>query len=105
MSSNYPLGVEYDPKAPWNEEEQPDREIEVTVSITLSKTMKVNVDDYISFGIDEDGYPDIDYSMCDLKWAVESQKVLPQDAYKHITDSKKSDLEGWNVDDFEVVME
>ena len=39
---NYPLGAD-NPDAPWNQKENPEREIEVTVSVTLSKTIKVTV--------------------------------------------------------------
>ena len=106
MSNNYPIGTEYDPSAPWNQKEQPEKEIEVTVSVTLSKTMKVKVNDYIVWSVDEEGFPDIDYSMCDLKSAVKEQKYLPQDAYSIIIntiDSKKAlDFKDWVVDDFEV---
>ncbi len=83
--NNYPLGADYEPDAPWKQEEQPEHEIEVTVSLTISKTMKVKVDDYISFGED-----DIDYSMCDLKEAA--KPFLPN-------------IKGWDVDDFEVNLE
>ena len=107
MSSNYPLGAEQDPNAPWKEEDQEDKEIEVTVSVTLSKTFKVSVNDYkvIDSGVDEDGlyYEDIDYSECNLKQAVEDQIFLPYEASDYI-DSQvvKEDLKGWNIDDFEV---
>ena len=97
-SGYYPVGTEYDPKAPWNKEENPEREIEVTVSVTLSKTIKVKVSDYdvINSGKDEDGnyFEDIDYSNCDLKEAVTNQGLLPQD--------KCPDGE---VDDFEVILD
>ena len=42
-SGYYPPGAEHDPNAPWNQEELPEREIEVTVSVTLSKTVKIKV--------------------------------------------------------------
>lgn len=108
---NYPMGADTE-DAPWNQVDNPERKIEVTVSITLSKTVKVRVSDYeiTDFGIDEDGmhYEDIDYSNCDLKSAVEEQIVLPQDAYRFITSSGnksvKEELKGWNIDDFEVVL-
>lgn len=108
---NYPMGADTK-DAPWNQVNNPERKIEVTVSITLSKTVKVRVSDYevTDFGIDEDGmhYEDIDYSNCDLKSAVEEQIVLPQDAYRFITSSGnksiKEELKGWNMDDFEVVL-
>lgn len=115
-NSNYPLmsQSEWD-NAPWNQEENPEREIEVTVSVTLSKTIKVKVSDYdiINSGKDEDGeyFEDIDYSNCDLKGAVEKQIVLPQKAWDYIAPKTNEDvkaifdLKGWNVDDFEVIEE
>lgn len=95
--------------------ENPEKEIEVAVSLTLSKTVKVKVSDYIitNSSKDEDGnyYEDIDYSNCDLKRAVNKQIVLPQEAYWFITPNSKndveviSDLKDWQVDDFEVILE
>lgn len=92
---DYPCGTDT-PDAPWNQEENPEREIEVTVSVTLSKTIKVKVSDYdvINSGKDEDGnyFEDIDYSNCDLKEAVTNQELLPQDK-----------CPDWDADDFEVI--
>lgn len=118
MNSNCPIGSDYDPRAPWNQEDQPNHEIEVTVSITLSKTVKVIVNDYTLWGKDENGNPDVDYSMCNLKSAVESQIYLPQEAGNFIQEGLDNgtiistkygniaeDLKDWDVDDFEVVME
>lgn len=94
---NYPLGTDNE-DAPWNQKDNPEREVEVTISVTLSKTVKIKVPDYkiIDSGKDEDGeyFEDIDYSNCDLKRAVKEQVKLPQDIYK-----------SWSVDDFEVVSE
>ena len=77
---NYPLGADT-PDAPWNQTDNPEREIEVTISITLSRTAKIKVTDYevADFGIDEDGmhFEDIDYSNCDLETAVQEQITLP----------------------------
>jgi hypothetical protein len=97
--------------APWNQTDNPEREIEVTVSITLSKTVKVRVSDYeiTDSGKDEDGEysEDIDYSNCDLKGAVEEQIVLPQSAHPYVKSNPKvhEDLSNWCVDDFEVNLE
>lgn len=115
MNSNYPMGAEYDPRAPWNQEEHPDQEIEVTISVTLSKTVKISVNDYIVTEKDEDGNPAIDYSMCNLKSAVDEQIYLPQEAGKFIQEGLDTnviisasykdiadDLKEWDVDDFEV---
>lgn len=107
---NYPMGADT-PDAPWNQVDSPEREVEVLVSITLSKTFKVKVSDYTitDSGKDEDDnyFEDIDYSECDLKSAVESQIVLPHEAYKYVTSSGnksvKEELKDWNVDDFEVL--
>lgn len=115
-NSNYPVMSQYEwDNAPWNQVDNPEREIEVTVSVTLSKTVKIKVSDYqiTDSGKDEDGeyFEDIDYSDCDLKRAVEEQIILPQDAYKYVnpyTFRKHEiidNLSNWNVDDFEVMEE
>ena len=86
--SNYPPMSQSDwDRAPWNEIELPPKEVEVTVSVTIRKTMKVPVEDYI---IDEEG--NIDFSECDLKKAVEENVRLPN-------------TKGWDLDNFEAVLE
>ena len=110
-SGYYPPGAEHDPNAPWNQIDNPEREIEVTVSVTLSKTVKIKVSDYeiTDSGKDEDGecFKDIDYSDCDLKGAVEEQIVLPQSAHTYVKGNPKvhEDLSDWCVDDLEVNLE
>lgn len=110
-SGYYPPGAEHDPNAPWNQVDNPEREIEVTVSVTLSKTVKIKVSDYeiTDSGKDEDGeyFEDIDYSNCDLKDAVEEQIALPQNAYIYVKSKPEvhEDLSNWCVDDFEVNLE
>ena len=107
---NYPIGSDT-PEAPWNQVDNPEREIEVTVSVTLSKTVKIKVSDYeiTDSGKDEDGehFEDIDYSNCDLKGAVEGQIVLPQSAHTYAKSNPKvhEDLSNWCVDDLEVNLE
>ena len=83
---NFPIGAD-NPDAPWNEIELPAIDTEVTVSITISKTIKVPVIDYT---LDEEGYPD--FSNCDLKKAVSNSGKLPN-------------LEDWNIDEFEIIQE
>lgn len=107
---NYPMGA--DTKgALWNQADNPEREIEVTVSVTLSKTVKIKVSDceITDSGKDEDGeyFEDIDYSNCDLKGAVEEQIVLPQSAHTYVKGNPKvhEDLSNWCVDDLEVNLE
>ena len=86
-SGYYPAGAEFDPRAPWNEVELPPKDVEVTISAIVSKTMKVPVRDYT---IDEEG--NIDFSECDLKKAVEENIRLPN-------------INGWDLDNFEVIPE
>lgn len=107
---NYPCGTD-EPNAPWNQVNNPEREIEVTVSVTLSKTVKIKVSDYEinDSGKDEDGeyFEDIDYSNCDLKGAVEEQVILPQSAHMYVKGNSKvqEDLSNWYVDDLELNLE
>ena len=114
---DYPLGTDTK-DAPWNQEELPEREIEVTISVTLSKTVKIKVSDYTitGSGKDEDGdyFEDVDYSDCDLNGAVEEQIYLPQEAGQLIKDfdigtvkakNIAEDLSNWNVDEMEVILE
>lgn len=98
MSSNYPMGAECCSKAPLIKGVEP-KGIEVTVSITLSRTVKITVDDYEEDDyLDEDGSPCIDYdfSNCDLYNAVKQQVNLPY---------KSKEFKDWIVDDFEIVRE
>jgi hypothetical protein len=114
---NYPIGLNTK-DAPWNQVDNPEKEIEVTVSITLSKTVKIKVNDYEITGCstDDEGYcfDEIDYSNCNLKEAVEEQVFLPQEAGLLIKDfdikTRKADaivedLSNWSVDEMEVIME
>ena len=108
---NYPLGADT-PDAPWNQTDNPEKEIEVMV-------IKIKVSDYTitDSGKDEDGeyFESVDYSDCDLKSAVENQYTLPQDAGKYIGNyayeagykgcPEADELSNWNVDDFEVILE
>ena len=111
-NSNYPpmSQSEWD-NAPWNQVDNPEREIEVTVSVTLSKTVKIKVSDYeiTDSGRDDDGeyFEDIDYSNCDLKGAIEEQIVLPQSAHMYVKSNPKvrEDLSNWCVDDLEVILD
>lgn len=95
-NENYPLGSNSS-DAPWNEEDIEEKELEVTISVTLSKTVTITVDDYkiIDQGVDEDGYSyeEIDYNNCNLKKAVKEQITLPQEK-----------LRDWNVDDYEIII-
>ena len=71
--------------APWNQPEP--QELEVTVSITLSKTVKIKVDTEFSE----------DYADYDLESEVRSQVTLPNSKGENFTD--------WNEDEFNVIIE
>lgn len=121
---DYPIGTDTS-EAPWNRESLPEKEIEVTISITLSKTLKILVDDYSVEEADDKGnkYLSYDYSDCDLYKAVEEQMVLPQNLaeftekmFDHDLDLKAAkmpmylkdaikDCKEWCVDDFKVISE
>lgn len=91
----------------------PPKEVKVTVSMTLSKTMKIMTQDYDIdvIGMDEENYPieKADFSKCGLKTAVSLQKILPNsaytcvDVYDDMSAKVYEDLKGWHVDDFEVI--
>ena len=58
MLSNYPPGAEYDPSAPYNQVDVPEKEFEVTCIQSLSRTVTVITNNYIpgASGVDyEDG--------------------------------------------------
>ena len=63
-SGYYPPGAEYDPSAPYNQEEVPDMDFDLTCSQCLSKTVEVTTNDYIpgSTEVDYEREPDGSYS-------------------------------------------
>ena len=83
--NNYPTLMQSELEAaPWNEHKS--IKIPVTVSITMSKDVEIEVDDYKL-----DSYGNPDFSDSDLESAVDNQMLLPTDEFKD-----------WTVDDFEV---
>lgn len=112
-------------ESPCIQEELPGREVEVTVSVTLSKTVRVMVDDYtVDVDQDENGKHVVyDFSNCNLHKAVVDQVTLPQNLAgcvekifeydadlrasgmpKYLKDAIK-DCRDWSVDDYEIVLE
>lgn len=89
---DYPEGADNE-RAPWNQEQQPDRELDVTISLGISKTFKVMVNDYdVIRESDEDGFIcSYDYSNCDIFKAVDEQ-----------VDLSNFEEEGWEIDYQEV---
>ena len=85
----------------YDNSDKEEKEIEVTISITLSKDVKIKTKNYYI----EEGYliPN------DPKQDVENQIYLPQEAAYYLDKYNVSkdiinDLENWNVDDFIVVI-
>ena len=72
--------------APWNQEERESEIIEVTISQTFSKTVEIEVDDYVEHkDSDEDGvYFWNDYSDCNLKDYVDEQHLTIKDILERI---------------------
>lgn len=89
------------------------KQLSVTVSMCISKTVDIWVDDYDVkiTGIDEDNFPVevMDSSTCNLTRTVEEQVLLPNKAYLQLDvyDSLSADnydaLKDWHVDDLIVV--
>ena len=52
----YPAGAYNDPRAPYNEVDIPERDFEVTISQTLSRTVTIVTDDYYPEYDEEDGH-------------------------------------------------
>lgn len=92
-SDYYPTGTYNNPDAPWNEVIKKPQKVEVTVSITLSKTVEIEVDDYTTEEINEDGIYNTIYNFdnYDLEQAVRNQINLPNRVF-----------DDWNEDDFVV---
>lgn len=92
-SDYYPTGTYNNPDAPWNEVTKKPQKVEVTVSITLSKTVEIEVDDYTTEEINENSIYNTIYNFdnCDLEQAVRNQIDLPSRVF-----------DDWNEDDFVV---
>lgn len=86
--SNYPIGADTE-NAPWNEKEP--KPIEITVSITLSKNVVVELSNY-TIELDEDGNANYSYDNCDVYKALSEQIELPSDK-----------CPDWDIDDLEIV--
>lgn len=79
-SAYYPMGAEFDPSAPWNDNDPEPVEKEVDYSCTLSRTALVEITDYYPGHVnkewDEDGYvathdDDDDNDFSDTNWLEE----------------------------------
>ena len=115
----YAPGTEFDPRAPWNEVEIPEREFDATISSSLSKSTTIESKNYI---IEED--PDGSYiDTSEIRWLEEysEQHYTPIqliEMYKKELEEKKkflsnpyqikqiekiiAECEGWVEDEIEV---
>lgn len=77
-SGYYPLGADT-PYAPWNEREVPERQFDVCISQTLSKSTRVTTNDYVpEVDQNEDGvYESTDTSDTDWKEAYKNEHLTP----------------------------
>jgi hypothetical protein len=100
-----PAGADV-PWAPWNEPPIEDIDVEVTVSLTISKTLKIHIP-----GRNGKPFPITD---SELKEAVINQRWLPHEIANigdlilkdnSVQSSIIKDLSNWTEDDFEVVLE
>ena len=80
--SDYPLGAKYDRRAPYNQPLPREEEVEVCVSITYHKTVRVRLNEH--------------YDTPDLYNAAQNEVW---DDLKRLSDN------GWYEDEFEVVEE
>ena len=107
----YPLGAENDPRAPFNEKPKKIVSVNVTISVTYSKTLDIAA---------PEGYTD-----ADLREIVEEMGILPNDIlrdkhtelrnyikrnenkldakYKAKLIKKRDNCKPWNEDEFEVI--
>lgn len=76
---NYPPGAANDPNAPYNEVEVPEREFDVTISMSLSRTVQCYTNKYIPEIDEENGHLYVDTS--DTPWSEvygDNHKTIPE---------------------------
>lgn len=130
-SGYYPPGAEYDPSAPWNQKETPERSFKVSVSQTLSKSTTVVTSNYYEETVSEKDdigwHQEIITDTSDVDWKQEYDngggytpleliqefkkflqlelnrmpEVKDEKRYRHLID----ECTGWIEDDFEIVKE
>ena len=108
---NYPMGADT-PDAPWNQRDPEPVEVEVQVTIVLTKNIKLPVTDYIvePGGIDEDGVPMsqlYDFDDCDFHQAVADNMTLPHQLAdlienREFTKYDVEDCKDWEFEEVEI---
>ena len=75
---NYPPGADT-PDAPWNQSDVPEREFDVTISMSLSRTVQCYTNKYIPEVDEENGHLYVDTS--DTPWSEvygDNHKTIPE---------------------------
>ena len=82
-SGYYPMGAEYDSSAPYNQEETPEKEFDVTCSQSLSKTVEVITNDYLpgSTEVEYEREPDGSYSSTTYAGVPDTSDTDWEEAY------------------------
>lgn len=104
-SGYYPAGAEYSSAAPWNREDPEAVDVNVCVSVSMSRSTTISVDDYEAIewadsDIDEDGRIyhskgiDYDFSNCNLNEAYSQQEFSPIELIEILQEYLKADMEG-----------
>lgn len=78
-TGGYPLGAQYDPRAPYNEKPNAPIEIEVEVEALIKKKVTIKVDDYTAIAKTFYKETDYDFDTCDLRTAVQEQVKFPEE--------------------------
>lgn len=96
---NYPPGAAHDPNAPYNEVEVPEREFDVTISMSLSRTVQCYTNKYIPEIDEENGHLYVDTS--DTPWSEvygDDHKTI-MELLEELKKYIQKDLDNLNNDD------
>lgn len=105
MSSNTPTLTSLEEKnAPWNEPGERTITINVLVSLSLSKTMSIQVE--IPDNLSEEEEDEYIKDYINLEETTREQCYLPDEAFDYVHKPVvRNDLQGWNVDEFTVIQD
>ena len=121
---DYPEGSDTN-NSPFNQKDNPEIEVDVLVSITLSKSMKLKLSDYTLKKEEYEGniIDKVDLSNVNLEEKVREQYYLPDNAVsqldyiynfadliypdvtKRLINDLIKDLSSWNTDEIEIIPE
>lgn len=111
MASNYPMGAEHDPNAPWNQVETTERDFGVIAEYSLTKSTEVSTNNYcIDDSPDGEGGGDVFIDTDNVDWEYEFENqhrtplqlinILKEYAEKELkkskTENNRKDIFKWN---------